>query len=50
MRNGMLTVLALALASPGLAEEIPWAKTWDAAEASASKSGKLVMLDFYTDW
>lgn len=31
-------------------EEMPWAKSFDAATQQASSSKKLIMLDFYTDW
>lgn len=32
------------------AGEISWAKDWKAAQEEASSSGKLIMVDFYTDW
>ena len=42
--------IALAFAAQSvLAGEMPWAKNWEAAQASAKESGKLIMLDFYTD-
>jgi hypothetical protein len=45
-------LLALALAAVGLAQagDMPWAKSFEAAKAKASKTKQLVMLDFYTDW
>ena len=30
--------------------EIAWAKSFEAAMATAKASKKLVMVDFYTDW
>ncbi len=32
------------------ADQMPWAENWDAAKKAAASSGKLIMLDFYTDW
>lgn len=32
------------------AAEMPWVKDWAAAQKSAESSGKLIMVDFYTDW
>jgi len=29
---------------------IAWAKDWPTAQKAAAKSGKLIMIDFYTDW
>ncbi|MCB8933128.1 MAG: hypothetical protein M9921_00275 [Fimbriimonadaceae bacterium] len=40
-------VLASALSQ---AQPIGWVKDWDAAKKSAAASGKMIMLDFYTDW
>jgi len=42
------TLLLSAVASQ--AQPIGWVKNWDAAKKSAAASGKLIMLDFYTDW
>jgi thiol-disulfide isomerase/thioredoxin len=46
---------APALAAPpaapaAAAREIPWAKSLAVATAEAKRSGKLLMIDFYTDW
>ena len=45
-------VLALtaAAAMQCSASGIRWAKTYKAAQREASRSGKLIMVDFYTDW
>ena len=48
-RFGLLALAAIAAASAS-ASEMPWAKDYKSAKAQASKSGKLIMLDFYTDW
>lgn len=40
----------LLVAAVSQAQPIAWAKNWEAAKKSAAASGKLIMLDFYTDW
>lgn len=51
MRARCSVAIALAFAAQSAwAGDMPWAKNWEAAQASAEKSGKLIMLDFYTDW
>ncbi len=40
----------LAVASALGGEEIAWSKDFAAAQSEAEKSGKLIMVDFYTDW
>lgn len=46
--GGLLFVwLAVATAA---AEEIQWAKNWDEAQKAAASGGKLIMVDFFTDW
>ena len=42
-----MLVLVVGLAQAG---QIQWAKGYAAAKAEAKRSGKLMMLDFYTDW
>lgn len=42
----LLCIAGAAMAAPAM----PWAKSYDDAQAEAKKSGKLVMVDFYTDW
>ena len=32
------------------AGDMPWAKDFASAKKMAKSSGKLIMLDFYTDW
>lgn len=43
-------LLGLVLASPLIAGEIAWVKDFDTATQQAAKSGKIIMVDFYTDW
>lgn len=51
MNARFLTIGALGLlAASAIAAEMPWAKDFKSAQAAASKSNKLIMLDFYTDW
>jgi len=45
-----LLVGALTLATLSAQADIAWAKNWEAAKKSAAASGKLIMIDFYTDW
>ena len=45
-----VTVGLVALASVASAGEIKWAKSLDSALATAKKTHRLVMVDFYTDW
>ena len=42
--------LTLLLTGAAAAQEMPWAKSFDDARATAAKEHKLVMVDFYTDW
>jgi len=37
-------------AKPGEKKEIAWAKSYKDAVEQSRKSGKLIMVDFYTDW
>ncbi len=47
----VLSLVGLLAVVPARAgEEIAWAKDYAAAQAEAEKSGKLIMVDFYTDW
>ncbi|MFQ5412266.1 MAG: thioredoxin family protein [Phycisphaerae bacterium] len=40
-----------AIKSPDAAPaRIQWVKDWDTAKKTAAKTGKLIMVDFYTDW
>ena len=45
-------VLAAGCAQPKLqgARTIAWNTSYDAALADAGKSGRPILLDFYTDW
>jgi thiol-disulfide isomerase/thioredoxin len=56
-RTGFLTgILGMACATllgnmaPARADGIPWGTDYTAAQAAAKDSGKLIMIDFYTDW
>jgi len=44
----LLTVIATPLAWTG--QEIQWEKSIEKGMAEAKKTGKPVMMDFYTDW
>jgi len=46
----VLMCAVIASASLSFAGEMPWAKNFKEAETLAKKSGKLIMIDFYTDW
>src|SRR5579862_7242498 len=50
MKRSAITLVLLALAIGANAAGIAWAKAYDSAKASATSSGKLIMIDFYTDW
>ena len=45
----IVTALAITAAASAMASEMPWAKNFDSAKQMAAQSGKLIMLDFYTD-
>lgn len=46
--GGLLCVWLVVATSA--AEEIQWAKNWDEAQKAAASGGKLIMVDFFTDW
>ena len=49
--RGVLAVAgALWIAGAAHAAEIRWSKSLTPAMAEAKKSGKLVMVDFFTEW
>src|SRR5579871_5569456 len=50
MRKGILSVLIAAVALGAQAAGITWTKGYSAAKHDAKTSGKLIMIDFYTDW
>lgn len=51
MKTRLLAVIVIAsLALAGQAAEIRWERSFGAAQKLASKTGKLIMVDFYTDW
>ena len=49
LRTILSVVIALS-SGYALASDMPWAKDFDSAKQMAKSSGKLIMLDFYTDW
>src|ERR1019366_1427695 len=51
MKRFLLPLLLLTTAAVGAqASEIGWKKGYDTAAAEAKSSGKLIMIDMYTDW
>ncbi|MCX6359301.1 MAG: thioredoxin family protein, partial [Armatimonadetes bacterium] len=54
MRMTRLVALAALLgcvsSSSALAGGIAWARNYGAAQKEARRTGKLIMVDFYTDW
>lgn len=50
MKRSFVMVLLMALALGAYASEIGWVKAYGDAKTEAKTSGKLLMIDFYTDW
>ncbi|HTQ08795.1 MAG TPA: thioredoxin fold domain-containing protein [Fimbriimonadaceae bacterium] len=51
MKRSIIAVLLLCFAVAGAnAAGIAWAKAYSAAKESSKSTGKLIMIDFYTDW
>ena len=50
MRVASLYVLLGSLAATVAASEMAWVSDYETARARATASGRLVMIDFYTDW
>ena len=47
----VLAILLLVVASPVLAtEQIQWAESIETGFVEAKKTGKPIMMDFYTEW
>ena len=46
----MATTAVLLAALPGFAQKITWVTSFSEAQQKAKASGKLVMVEFYTDW
>ena len=47
----VLAILLLVVASPVLAtEKIQWAESIETGFVEAKKTGKPIMMDFYTEW
>lgn len=46
----LVPLMLVALASASFAGEIRWSKSIAAAQAESKRTGKLLMVDFYTDW
>jgi len=49
LRSILSVVVALSCGF-AFAGEMPWAKDFASAKEMAKSQGKLIMLDFYTDW
>ncbi|HWA83016.1 MAG TPA: thioredoxin fold domain-containing protein [Fimbriimonadaceae bacterium] len=50
MKRSFVTILLMALALGAYAAEINWAKGYEGAKNESKTTGKLLMIDFYTDW
>jgi hypothetical protein len=50
MRPFALSALALLAALPASAGGVAWEKSFAEAKVKAGLEGKLMYLDFYTDW
>lgn len=50
MKRSFVMVLLMALAIGAYASEIGWVKGYNGAKGEAKATGKLLMIDFYTDW
>jgi len=51
MKRGFIALVLLGLAVAGAnAAGIAWAKAYDSAKTSSRSTGKLMMIDMYTDW
>ncbi|HVT13880.1 MAG TPA: thioredoxin fold domain-containing protein [Fimbriimonadaceae bacterium] len=50
MKRSFVTILLMALTLGAFASEINWAKGYEGAKGEAKATGKLLMIDFYTDW
>lgn len=50
--RAMMSLLTLMTGATGLVQagEMPWVKDWATAQQTAKSTGKIVMIDFYTDW
>lgn len=46
----LVAIAGIAATEAALAQEMPWARSFDEAEKVAGQQKKLVMVDFYTDW
>lgn len=50
MKTMTLSVLALLAALPAAADSVAWEKSFSEAKIKAALDGKLLYVDFYTDW
>jgi hypothetical protein len=50
MRILAVAVLTCASAASSHAEKIAWMRSYKEAKVKAGVEGKLIFLDFYTDW
>lgn len=47
---GVLLLMASTVPALVASEEVKWEKTLEDSMAKAAKTGKPMMMDFYTDW
>ncbi|MBU4310721.1 thioredoxin family protein, partial [bacterium] len=50
MRKFLLVTLMLLITSLAYGEGIKWYENFDGGLAEAKRTGKPIMIDFYTDW
>lgn len=50
MKHLSIAAFAALLTLPALSHDIEWVKNFEEAQIEARKTGKLIMIDFYTDW
>jgi len=50
MKRSFISVLLLAAALGASGAGINWAKAYPSAKVTSKSTGKLIMIDFYTDW
>ena len=50
MSFGVLLLMVVAVPTLIAGEEIKWEETLEDSMAKAEKTGKPMMMDFYTDW
>ena len=50
MRTVIVGTITLCGSLPLYAADMPWAASYNHARSTAKDTGKLMMIDFYTDW